>query len=479
MIPAPQPGPRPARQVLLLEDDPAIIRIVSATLSRAGLGVRSVERLGGLEGALAEGAPDLFVLDVNLPDGDGFEACRRLRALPQTAHIPIIFLTEREQVDYRLRAFQLGAQDYITKPFSPEELAARIQAHLMIKVKRDEKEAQLAGFAMRERLQTDLMDMVIHDLRAPLGTVKMSLGMLAQDGTISAAQHKMLVAMSNDAMDAALLMLNDLLDLRAGNVAVQKAHFGLEAALKRAAAILGPKAANHGMTVTCEVRPPGAQAVSDEKMLLRVILNLLGNAIKYSKKSGPIALSLSLEQGRLRLEVADRGPGVPDTDKERIFEKFQRIAHSEEPGTGIGLAFCRLAAGTLGGRIWVEDNPGGGSRFILEVPAEAVPEGGEAAELLGPEVMKEYLDDCTAQLCALEASLPAGNPVDPEFLESVRLAAHRLAGSAGTYGYPGASAVAASLEHRVLDSKGKELSPDTEEIRLAIRKLRRELGLPG
>lgn len=106
-------------------------------------------------------------------------------------------------------------------------------------------------------------------------------------------------------------------------------------------------------------------------------------------------------------------------------------------------------------------------------------EGGEAAELLGPEVMKEYTDDCAAQLSSIEAALAAGGTVDPESLETVRLTAHRLAGSAGTYGYPEASALAMRLEHRVIDSKGTGLAPDAEEIRLALRGLRRALSLPG
>ena len=450
-------------------------------LTRTGMAVNSVTSLEGLDKALAASTPDLIILDVNLPDGNGFEACRRLRALPLTAHVPIIFLTQRNEVENRLRAFQLGAQDYVIKPFSVEELVVRVQAHLMLKIQRDDRESKLTEMALHERVQTDLMDMVIHDIRTPIATIKLTLSILAQDGTIDAAQHKQLIAMAGDATDAALLMLNDLMDLRAGKVSTSLAAFPIDRPLRRAAGILGAKAAKRGITFEIRTSPVQGRVVSDEKMFMRVVLNLLGNAIKYTKTTAPIEMSLVQADGRLRLEVADRGLGVPVKDRERIFEKFQRAGEAalSATGSGIGLAFCRLAAETLGGKIWVSERPGGGSVFIFEVPAQADLAGSEAAELLGPEVMKEYRDDCDTQLRALEVSLTAGVPLTTEALESVRLAAHRLAGSAGTYGYPEAGRIAAKIEHRVLDSTTADpgLAPQAEEIHLALREIRRNLDL--
>ena len=476
----PEPRAVPSQHVLIVEDDPAIVRIVSAALARAGLGVRNIGALSGLEEALAAGVPDLVLLDINLPDGDGFEACRRLRAHPPTAQVPIIFLTQRDEVESRLRAFQAGAQDYVIKPFSAEELIARIRVHLMIKSRRDEKEAQVADLDLRARLQTDLVDMVIHDIRAPLSSVKMSLSLLAQEGAISEAEHVKLFSVATDAMDVALLMLNDLLDLRAGRISTELAPLLLERVVSRAMSVLAAKAVRRAVTIASEVRPPGARVVSDEKTLLRVLLNLLGNAIKFSPKASAISLLLAHGEGRLRLEVADRGPGVPAGDKERIFEKFERagLAAESAPGTGIGLAFCRLAAGSLGGRVWVEDRPGGGCVFVFEVPAETAPVENQAAELLGTEAFEGYRADCAAQLGALASGLPEGKPIGPELLGSIRQAAHRLAGSAGTYGYAEAGLIASRLERRVGGAKGGEPPPDAAEILLAIRRLRRALSLP-
>lgn len=481
MSPAPASAAKNLRQVLILEDDQNVVKLVTMALSRAGMVSNCATSLEGLDKALAAGSPDLIILDVNLPDGNGFEACRRLRGLPATAHVPIIFLTQRNAVEHRLRAFQLGAQDYVIKPFSVEELVVRVQAHLMLKIQRDERESKLSELALHERVQTDLMDMVIHDIRTPISTIKMTLSILASDGAIDAAQHKQLIAMAGDATEAALLMLNDLMDLRAGRLSTTLAPFPIERPLRRAAGILGAKAAKRDITLEIKTSPEQGRVVSEEKMLMRVVLNLLGNAIKFTRKAAPIEMSLVHADGRLRLRVADRGLGVPAAERERIFEKFARAGAAAEsaPGTGIGLSFCRLAAETLGGKVWVEERPGGGSVFIFDIPAHADLAGNEAAELLGPEVMKEYRDDCHTQLLALEVSLNANAPPTPEQLEAVRLAAHRLAGSAGTYGYAEASRVAASLEHRVLDSKKADpaLAPQAEELRLALSEIRRALEL--
>ena len=468
------------RRVFMLEDDPAVVDLVTAAMAKAGLEVRAAGSLQALESLTAAQAPDLFILDVNLPDGSGFEACRLLRERPLTARVPIIFLTRRDEVENRLRAFQLGAQDYVIKPFSPEELVARVRAHLMLKAHRDQDEARLAELALHERVQTDLMDMVIHDIRTPIATVRLTLDMLAEEGAIGEPQHVKLVEMAGRATDAALLMLNDLMDLRAGRVHTELAPFPLSRPLRRAAQILGPAAGKKRISVEAASSPEEGRAVSDEKMLLRVALNLLGNAIKYSPGPSAVAMSLRHAGGRLRLEVSDRGPGVPEADRERIFEKFQRAGEAAlaAPGTGIGLAFCRLAAASLGGRTWCEERPGGGSLFVFEVPAGEDPGLGEAAALLGPEVMKEYADDCASRLAELESALPSAAQAGPEFLESVRLTAHRLSGSAGTYGYEEASRIAGRLERRVLESRSGGMPPGPAEIRLALRELRRALSLP-
>lgn len=450
-------------RIVLLEDDPAVARAVSAGLCPLGAEVAVAPTVADLP----QGAADLFILDAELPDGDGFTVCGRLKAAAATAAIPVIFLTRRDDVDSRLRAFAAGAQDYVTKPFSVEELAARVRAHLELKGRHDRQAAELAELSLRLRARQDMADMLVHDMRAPLSTVKMTLSMMVESGVITDAQYSRLARMADGAVDLALLMLNDLLDLGAGKLAVEKGAVDLPALAERARALLEPQAAKRGQKL--EARADAVKVVCDEKLLFRVALNLLVNALKFSPPQTQVALRLSHAGGRLTLAVSDSGPGVPAAEKSSIFEMYTRGSGAESaPGSGIGLSFCRLAAEALGGSIRVEDRPGGGSRFVLEVPAaEAEP---SAADLFGPELMKEYLDDCAAQLASAEA-LCAG-PLDAAGREAVRVTAHRLAGSAGTYGFPEVTAAAKALETSL-----KAGTPPSAEVAASLAALRRGLGL--
>lgn len=450
--------------VVLLEDDPSVARVVQAGLAPLGVDILCARRVA----ELPQGeAADLYILDAELPDGDGFAVCRRLRQKSPTAEIPIIFLTRRDDVGSRVRAFEAGAQDYVIKPFAVEELAARVRAHLRIKSGRDEQRSRIDELSLRLRARQDLADMLVHDLKTPLSTVKMTLALMRETGVISDAQYAGLASSAEGAVDLALLMLNDLLDLGAGQLAVERTPVALAALAQRARAVLEPQAAKRRQRLEISAGPE--RVLCDEKLLFRVALNLLVNALKFSPPQTRVALSLSAAGGRLTLAVEDSGRGVADEEKSSIFEMYTRGSGAESaPGTGIGLSFCRLAARALGGEMRVEDREGGGSRFVLDVPAAEAEPG--AAELFGPELMKEYLDDCAAQLSAAEALCAA--PLDAAGRELVRVTAHRLAGSAGTYGFPEVTTAAKALEGSL-----KAGTPPSADVAAALAVLRRGLGL--
>jgi signal transduction histidine kinase len=135
-----------------------------------------------------------------------------------------------------------------------------------------------------------------------------------------------------------------------------------------------PQIAGRKLKFQIELPEGGPKPVSDATLLMRVLANFLQNSIKFSQSGQTVSLRAALKDGRLRFEVQDMGPGVPDAEKELVFDKFYRATHAQSraaPGTGIGLAFCRLAAEQLGGRVWAEDAPGGGSVFAIEVPVDA------------------------------------------------------------------------------------------------------------
>jgi K+-sensing histidine kinase KdpD len=230
-----------------------------------------------------------------------------------------------------------------------------------------------------EQAREELTRMMVHDLRGPLTAVMTSLGLIArktdnQDNIITRAADT-----STRAVRKLLNMVNDLLDLSRmseGEISIDPAPTAVGALLKNATAELSPLAQELNVKVEIEIPEGDLEAMIDADMIERVLINLVDNALKYADSGKWVGLRILADQSSaskpmIRVEVVDRGPGIPEDYKRQIFDRFKQIPgrRSHRASTGIGLAFCKLAVEAHGGRIWVEDNPEGGSRFILTLPA--------------------------------------------------------------------------------------------------------------
>lgn len=227
-----------------------------------------------------------------------------------------------------------------------------------------------------EQLRQDLTAMVYHDLRGPLHTIQGSLTTLAR-----------LLANNNQASVLDLLqvgirgtrqlsrMVESLLDiqrLEEGKAVLDVKPASLHNLLASAAQLVQPLAAESNQRLTFELVDDLPPVTCDADMILRVITNLMENAVKYTPLGGTIKLSAALNDGSVRISVADSGPGIPKHMQRQIFDKFSRVKYHDAPkGVGLGLAFCRLAVEAHGGQIWVESEPEQGSIFNFTIPAKA------------------------------------------------------------------------------------------------------------
>ncbi len=362
-------------RVFMVEDNDAVAMLVSESAETAGWHAKVWEKAPGAVEAAREFAPDIILLDVHLPDGNGYDICRALRADKALAKVPVIFMTVKGDTESRLKGFAAGGQDYVAKPFAIEELMARIRAHLDIKGRIDTLTREKEELALRDRVRQDMIDMVVHDLRTPLGSITMTLDLLHKSGLISNTQYGLVLRNAEDAAEFALLMVNDFLDERTGKVHVELAPVDLRVIANRITSLFQPQVTARKLTMRVELPKDPPALNSDATLILRIIANLVANSVKFSRSGETVILRAVATPEGARLEVADSGPGVPDSEKQKIFDKFYRATHATSraaPGTGIGLAFCRMAANQLGGRVWVDDVPGGGSCFKLDLPNAAV-----------------------------------------------------------------------------------------------------------
>ncbi len=365
-----------ALKILLIEDDIDIQGFAKTVLENEGFVVDACETIARGTKLYEAGRPDLVILDIGLPDGSGLNLLKQLSQ--SETHAPLVVLTARRDLNTRLEAFKAGAQDYIEKPFAVQELVARVQVHLKIKKQQDDLARRNYDLELMNRARQDMTDMILHDLKTPLASIKGTLEIIKMRGLISNNSYSGLLDNAGTAADFMLLMLNDLLDIAQTEqmgMRVRIAKFEVKPMVERLTVLFSSRFNTLGLKLDFKVAPDAGVIETDQNLIFRVLVNLISNAMKVSSRGGGVEVEIAKTlQGRIRLTVADRGPGVADELKKVIFNKYVTTSVpniSEDGGRGIGLTFCRLAVATLNGSIKVEDREGGGSLFVVEVPSGA------------------------------------------------------------------------------------------------------------
>lgn len=334
-------------------------------------------------------APDMVLLDIMMPDMDGYEVCRQLKADPATADIPVIFFTAKTETQDEQMGFALGAADYITKPISPPIVLARVKAHLLFKQARDALErrnredklrfdAALAQQIELNELKSTFVAMTSHEFRTPLTSILVSQSLLRNYcDKLPVAERNGLLDSIEATVKRMVLMLDQVLTIGRADahlLSFSPKPFNLlglchqlrdEANARHAGA-----AATQTARVTLEAELEGtSEVLADEKLLRHILGNLLSNAVKYSPQSKEAFFRVRRDGDSIRFEVQDQGIGIPADDLPRLFGDFHRASNvGNIPGTGLGLAIVKRAVESHGGTIAVSSQPGQGTCFTVTIP---------------------------------------------------------------------------------------------------------------
>ena len=345
----------------------------------------AVTASGGREAleALADQPFDLVLLDIMMPDMDGYQVLSRIKSDPKTQRLPVIMISALDETDSVVRCIEMGAADYLPKPFNPTLLRARVGSSLREKRARDRElryTAELAESYRRlqdlERLRDDLTHMIVHDLRTPLTSLLSGLQTVPLVGDMNETQAEML-EIAVDGGQTLLGMINDLLDvekMEQESVPLDRTQLTAPGLIERAASQVRLLAQANSLTLVERAAMDLPPFPGDEDKLRRTLVNLLGNAIKFTPEGGTITASAEVSDGTILFGIRDTGEGIPPEAFDRIFEKFGQV-ESRKAGrkmsTGLGLTFCKLAVEAHGGRIWVESRPGEGSVFFFTIPRDS------------------------------------------------------------------------------------------------------------
>jgi NtrC-family two-component system sensor histidine kinase KinB len=228
-----------------------------------------------------------------------------------------------------------------------------------------------------ERMREDLTHMIVHDLRNPLGSMMSSLQLIhtafiEQDETVPVMKLVRIAMRSGDKLYRLINSLLDLGRLEAGETELQKELVSADSLVQEAIEQIQPLALNRGQTLVAQVRPGLPRVPADRELILRVLTNLLDNAVKFTPKEGHIALSVERVGEEMQFTVSDTGRGIPPESIRRVFDRFVRLDNAKAiKGTGLGLSFCKVAVEAHGGHIWVESELGHGATFHFALPLEA------------------------------------------------------------------------------------------------------------
>jgi len=381
-------------RILAIDDTPANLLTLAAALE-ANFDLQFAT--SGAEGlALAsEMAPDLILLDVMMPEMNGYETCRRLKAEPRLCSIPVIFVTALGDSAAESAGLALGAADYMTKPINVEIARQRIRNLLERERLRKEVEAQrdhlqklVSAFALglsiakesasnAHHTKTIFLSNISHELRTPMSGI-MGMTELALLRATDPRQADQLGTLKR-ASSQLLALINGLIDiaaLEANQLSLEHGHFALGESLNKLSGLFSREAANKGLGFSIETVPALAdlQVLGDAPRLEQILLNLIDNAIKFTARgSVSVAVAVAEENIRdvlLRFEVRDTGIGIEPADQRRIFNLFEQGDGSTTRaygGTGLGLTLCKQLIGLMGGKIGVESKLGAGSVFWFTV----------------------------------------------------------------------------------------------------------------
>ena len=319
--------------------------------------------------------PDLVLLDIMMPELDGFGVLEQMKEDAALRHLPVIMITAVDELDSVVRCIEAGADDYLVKPFDPTLLKARMNSCLEKKRLRDQEQKLHADLtrsydALRraEQARDALVHMIVHDLNNPLTGILGYSEMLTRGGANEEKQQRYAeqIKKSGEEMAALVRGILDVYKLESGDMRVSLAPVDLVALARTVCEQLKPQAKALNIDLQFDFDGTDASVSADEELLRRVIQNLVSNALKHSGRGTEVSVSIQRNQDQVVLVVKDNGDGIPREYQEMIFDKFFQMQARKEGkkyGVGLGLTFCKMAIEAQGGRIWVESETGKGSLF--------------------------------------------------------------------------------------------------------------------
>jgi signal transduction histidine kinase len=403
--------------ILIVDDTPNNLRLLEEMLSEQGYTVRAALNGPRALSTVQITPPDLILLDIKMPDMDGYEVCKQLKADERTRDISVIFISALQDVTDKVKGFSLGAVDYITKPFQPEEVLARVKTQLTLRnlqkglqqeiARRRQAEEELRTLnqqlkeanqqleetnqqlqEVNQQLQKanaskdKFFSIIAHELRNPFtALIGLTEAIVEEIEFYSKDQIKDKINRLHTNSERVYALLTNLLTwsrLERGLIECKPETFSLADVTERSIRLFASNAGRKQTTLRNLV-PHGTTAYAEPKMIDTIIRNLISNALKFIEPGGTIEVSIPRQDEEfVEIAVSDTGIGMSQQQIEKLFrieQKTSKKGTAGEEGTGLGLILCKELVEKNSGRIRVESEVGKGSQFMVSLPRRGTEDG--------------------------------------------------------------------------------------------------------
>ena len=369
--------------ILVVDDNVVIRQIMKRALEQnqhcvtvAKNGIEALE-------CMRQGGIDLVLLDVIMPEMNGFEVLEEMAKEPDLAAIPVVVISGDTQLDSAIRCIQLGAEDYLVKPPNQTLLRTRVNASLRKKFLHDQEQAHQREIKqMYEAVKaanvakTEFIAMATHELRNPIAQIAITNSLFSRVGELNEKQEELLDAVnfSLERMQSLIVDLDGVSRLEMGKIRIEIAPLDLRELILKIVNSFENDLATRNHSIIVDMPDKLAYVQADRERMIQVLSNLVSNAIKYTPDGGKIFVSAVARPEDRSVEVAvrDTGLGIALEDQKQIFSKFFRSGDSKvraRPGTGLGLYIAKSLIEMQNGRIWFESNYGEGTAFYFSLPS--------------------------------------------------------------------------------------------------------------
>jgi two-component system sensor histidine kinase/response regulator len=364
-------------KILVVEDDADLVHMLTYNLSKRGY--QTAEALDGMAacGLVEAEKPDLILLDILLPRLDGWQVCNIIRNHEQEiiADIPIIMLTALGSPEEKLKGMEMGADDYIPKPFSIKEVMLKVDRLIGKEMKRRSLNAQIEKLEARENRRTDFQDMLFHELKNQLAIIGGFSKRIAENRSLTPEKYRHcagVISECSSSLDTLTEEILLLLKLESENAPLPLASVSVENTVQQIRAALAGRAQGKDIRIHFE-RAEDIPDIHLNATALKLALgNLVENAVKYSPEKSDILVRAGFDPAKgVVIEIHDQGPGIPQRDRHRIFDRFYRgeNVRSDTKGVGLGLYISKKLIELMGGTIALTTDKETGTAFTVTFPA--------------------------------------------------------------------------------------------------------------